>query len=196
MDWKSVSSRKMSKWARQSYEEWLCFSDYISKDDELEDMYNDALDEEGPVKIAGHEYAQSKALKKLDLMAYRCGMLDYIDSCGYDEITLNGITCTMENPADNYDKYIDEWLEEVTGSNDEDLIMQECAYCGYIGHYTEMSDVNDGDGPYCHACVKEHDIQDAIDPDDEENFEFLEYEEDKYDEELQETEPECDDTQW
>ena len=46
-----------------------------------EDLYGEYLDEVfGDVKIAGYDYATSDALKELDPTAFRCGILDYIDS--------------------------------------------------------------------------------------------------------------------
>lgn len=45
------------------------------------DLFDEFLDEAyGTVKIAGFEYATSRALKEIDPTAYRCGTADYIDS--------------------------------------------------------------------------------------------------------------------
>ncbi|MCK9600306.1 MAG: hypothetical protein M0R66_02475 [Candidatus Omnitrophica bacterium] len=50
-------------------------------------QYDEMLDECYPVvTIAGMEYATSYALKNLDPIAYRCGMLDYADSLGTEII--------------------------------------------------------------------------------------------------------------
>lgn len=46
-------------------------------------LYDDMLDDSGPVNIAGLDYDVSHALKQVDPTAYRCGLLDYID--GLDE---------------------------------------------------------------------------------------------------------------
>ena len=48
--------------------------------DDYEASYNEFLDEEGPVIIAGMEFDVSYALKELDPTAYRCGLVDYVDS--------------------------------------------------------------------------------------------------------------------
>jgi hypothetical protein len=47
---------------------------------DLEEMYNDMLDDYGPVEICGMEYEASYALREVDPVAYRCGMADYEDS--------------------------------------------------------------------------------------------------------------------
>ena len=47
--------------------------------DDYEEQYKEALDEEGPVVIAGMKFDPSYALKELDPTAYRCGLVDYVD---------------------------------------------------------------------------------------------------------------------
>lgn len=49
---------------------------------DIESLYDDMLDDTyGVVSIAGLEYSTtSDALKRLDPIAYRCGLSDYIDS--------------------------------------------------------------------------------------------------------------------
>jgi hypothetical protein len=53
---------------------------------ELEDRYNDFLDEVfGDSMIGGYAYHTSRALKEVDPTAYRCGFNDWLDSelqCG------------------------------------------------------------------------------------------------------------------
>lgn len=46
---------------------------------EIEEQYNDALDDCGMIKIGILEYAPSLVLKSVDPTAYRCGLADYID---------------------------------------------------------------------------------------------------------------------
>jgi hypothetical protein len=46
----------------------------------LEDSYNDSLDEMGDVKIGTLEYQASRVLKQIDPIAYRVGFSDYSDS--------------------------------------------------------------------------------------------------------------------
>ena len=60
-------------------------------DKELEDMYDNMLDEcFEPIKICGLEYSPSIALYKVDEIAYRCGLNDYIDGLVSDEILVEG----------------------------------------------------------------------------------------------------------
>jgi len=47
---------------------------------EYEDQYCEALDEEGPVVVVGMSYDPSHILREVDPTAYRCGLLDYVDS--------------------------------------------------------------------------------------------------------------------
>jgi hypothetical protein len=48
---------------------------------DIESLYDDMLDDTyGVVSIAGMEYSTSDVLKRLDPIAYRCGLDDYIDS--------------------------------------------------------------------------------------------------------------------
>lgn len=63
------------------------------KDYELEALYCDMLDEEYlECIIAGYSYSTSKALKEIDPIAFRCGLLDYIDSISPDLIIqANGV---------------------------------------------------------------------------------------------------------
>ena len=53
--------------------------------DDYEESYKEALDEEGPVTIAGMKFDPSYALRELDPTAYRCGLVDYVDSIEIDE---------------------------------------------------------------------------------------------------------------
>ena len=48
--------------------------------DDYEDQYCDFLDEFETVKIGNLEYSPSLVLKEVDPTAYRCGLLDYVDS--------------------------------------------------------------------------------------------------------------------
>lgn len=44
------------------------------------DQYDEMLDELYEVNIAGYSFSTAYALKELDPIAYRCGLLDYVDS--------------------------------------------------------------------------------------------------------------------
>ena len=50
-------------------------------EDDIERMYVEFLDDVyGMVRIAGMEFDTSRALQEIDPIAFRCGMLDYMDS--------------------------------------------------------------------------------------------------------------------
>lgn len=54
---------------------------------EVENMYRDMLDECHPtVRLCGIEYEPARVLEATDHIAYRCGLLDYIDSLINDHV--------------------------------------------------------------------------------------------------------------
>lgn len=53
--------------------------------DDYEDSYDEALDDMGPVRIGSLEYSASHVLREIDPTAYRCGLLDYMDSIDITE---------------------------------------------------------------------------------------------------------------
>lgn len=56
-------------------------------DRKLETMFEDTIDEcQDNIKIGSLEYLPSLVLKRVDPVAYRCGLADYIDSLLTDEI--------------------------------------------------------------------------------------------------------------
>jgi hypothetical protein len=44
--------------------------------------YDDLLNEDGPVTIAGLTYDTAHALDSVDPIAYKCGWLDFMDALG------------------------------------------------------------------------------------------------------------------
>jgi hypothetical protein len=49
------------------------------------ELFDEMLDDcYGDVEIAGIKFSTSRALFKIDPIAYRCGMLDYADSQGLE----------------------------------------------------------------------------------------------------------------
>lgn len=53
---------------------------------ELEDMYEEELNDcYEPVSICGYTYDQGSALRKLDPIAFRCGVSEWVDE-EFDEI--------------------------------------------------------------------------------------------------------------
>jgi chromosome segregation ATPase len=47
---------------------------------DFEELFNEALDEQGDIKIGNLTYSPSHVLKQVDPTAYRCGLIDYTDS--------------------------------------------------------------------------------------------------------------------
>lgn len=58
--------------------------------DEARETFNDALDGNGDMTVAGLTFAPSKILATLDPIAYRCGLLDWLDAEGIDSDALIG----------------------------------------------------------------------------------------------------------
>lgn len=52
--------------------------------DDAESFYDNMLDEEGRVVIAGITFDRSYILREMDPIAYRCGFNDFMDSMGID----------------------------------------------------------------------------------------------------------------
>lgn len=79
--------------------------------DAYEDSYREYLDEQGTVEIGTLKYDVSRVLQAVDPVAYRCGLLDYVDSIdkeddpGYKEIA---------EEVENLEDELSEILEEVT----------------------------------------------------------------------------------
>ena len=48
--------------------------------DDLADQFDECLDEEGNIKVAGCTFYPSQILKECDPVAYRCGLNDFADS--------------------------------------------------------------------------------------------------------------------
>ena len=57
---------------------------------EAYEMYDECLDEEGPIRIGSLSYDPSDVLKNVDPTAYECGFTDYIDSLIRDGYIIEG----------------------------------------------------------------------------------------------------------
>ena len=51
----------------------------VLENNENTDEYDDALNESGPVQVAGLTFDPAQIVKEMDPTAYRCGMNDYND---------------------------------------------------------------------------------------------------------------------
>lgn len=70
-------------------------------DEELHKQYDEALDEEGAVTVAGYRFEPSDILKNCDEVAYRTGFNDWLD--GQDYIEIDG----EQYPKDEVEDFLD-----------------------------------------------------------------------------------------
>jgi hypothetical protein len=62
---------------------------FITEDQAIE-MYDNMIDDDGPVTVAGIEFVPSRALKLLDPIAYRTGFSDFADMLVDDGYEIEG----------------------------------------------------------------------------------------------------------
>lgn len=84
-------------------------------DDTIINLYNEMLDECGTVKIGSLEYSPSDVLKSVDPTAYRCGLLDFIDSLDNEDF---GDYCGMIEAYGERKDQIDELETELEELDD------------------------------------------------------------------------------
>lgn len=85
---------------------------------DTEELYVNMLDECcGEVEIAGYTFQTSRALKELDPTAFRCGLVDYIDSLSLVEI--NGDYYQYSDCDNERDSLVDELESELSDLEDE-----------------------------------------------------------------------------
>lgn len=66
---------------------------------EAEQLYKEALNEQGVIKIGNLAYEPAYVLKAVDPTAYRCGFLDYIDSLAEDGLEVEGYSQEEEEES-------------------------------------------------------------------------------------------------
>lgn len=59
-------------------------------EDEAISLYDEMIDEGGPVTVAGIDFVASRALRLLDPIAYRVGFSDYADALIQDGFEIEG----------------------------------------------------------------------------------------------------------
>ncbi len=85
---------------------------------DTEELYANMLDSSyGEVEIAGYSFSTSRALKELDPTAFRCGMVDYIDSLSLVEI--GGDYYEQDAVEQERDSLIDDLESELSDLEDE-----------------------------------------------------------------------------
>ena len=55
--------------------------------DDYAEQYDDILNAEGDINVAGLTFSPAQIVKELDHTAYRCGLNDYVDSIDKTELT-------------------------------------------------------------------------------------------------------------
>lgn len=78
---------------------------HFYSDAEAHQLYDESLDDEGEVSVAGMFFQPSDILKNCDETAYRCGFNDWTDGMGWEEHD-GGYVETSE-----VDSYVDEQEE-------------------------------------------------------------------------------------
>lgn len=58
--------------------------------EQAEEWFDEVLDQEGPVKIAGIEFDRSRILKEVNANDYRSLLFDFVDGMGIDSDELEG----------------------------------------------------------------------------------------------------------
>lgn len=85
---------------------------------DTEELYANMLDDcYGEVEIAGMTFQTSRALKELDPTAFRCGMVDYIDSLNLVEI--GGDYYEQDAVEQERDSLVDDLESELSDLRDE-----------------------------------------------------------------------------
>lgn len=94
---------------------------------DTEELYANMLDDcYGEVKIAGHSFSTSRALKELDPTAFRCGEVDYIDSLSLVEINgdyyeQDAVETERDSLITDLEMEVDELKGEIDEINDDIL---------------------------------------------------------------------------
>ena len=131
--------------------------EHVTEEQCLE-MFRDSLNDAfGTVSVCGYDYASAYLLEEIDPTAFRCGLLDWLDSQGWDEITIDKVTYYVE--ADKYNDIsktywlhcyeergeVHAWLEDCNGA-DTNLVTPELILDLCQDHIYEMRHIQDVDG--------------------------------------------------
>lgn len=100
---------------------------------DTEELYANMLDEVYPdCEIAGMTFQTSRALKELDPTAFRCGMVDYIDSLSLIEIQgdyyeQDAVETERDSLVDDLESELSDLEDEISEYEDEEPIDAEDA---------------------------------------------------------------------
>lgn len=89
----------------------------VIDEDVAYERYDESMDCEGEVDVAGTSFLPSKIIKEMDPTMYRCGFVDYCDYLRRDGIFIEGID------EEGRDYFICQECDEIF-DNEED--MKEC----------------------------------------------------------------------
>lgn len=81
-----------------------------------EKRYDEALDSEGPIQVAGMSFYPSDILKNCDETAYRCGVNDWADGEGWIEI--DGENYESDEVEKAREEFLDEMRSELSDMQD------------------------------------------------------------------------------
>ena len=79
-------------------------------EDDYTDLYDEALNEGGPVRIGGLEYDPAYVLREVDPTAYRCGLADFVA----------GMELTDSDEYRELVEQLEELQDELTDLEDEE----------------------------------------------------------------------------
>lgn len=106
---------------------------------DVDERYDDMLDECGTVEVGSLTFDASRVLKELDPIAYNCGFSDWLDSAGL-----------YEHGDDYYEQEeIDELREDIDNEVDDSDFLRFCDECGQL--MPEGYCISGGEEYYCSA---------------------------------------------
>jgi len=79
----------------------------LSQSDASE-MYDEILDQDGPVTVAGIQFDPSRILREMDPIAYDVGFSDFVSSLEEDGVYVEGLT---EDEDDGQPDEAQEWAD-------------------------------------------------------------------------------------
>jgi len=93
--------------------------DFEIDPDDYEDSYCEMIDDMGEVTIGNLSYQSSRVLREVDPIAYRCGLLDYVDGIELeDDPKYKELTEELDNLQLDLDEII-EAEEEARNTEDK-----------------------------------------------------------------------------
>ena len=137
--------KKQSDAIKAIFLDWLRDSGYIVTESEVERTYDAELDEY-PVVIGSLEYSGSHVLKNIDPEAYRCGLMDYMDILGLNQLCDHGLN------SRDYVQSIDSlWYDF------EEEMLATCDMCGELCLASEAVSISSEDDGHservCLNCI-------------------------------------------